>query len=55
MVIHQGIHSGECTVPVVCAVQLSLQRGTFCTFHDFFLMFEIFLMWMMMMMMMHGT
>jgi len=29
MVRYHRIHSGECTVPVVCAVQHSLQRGTF--------------------------
>jgi len=29
MVRDQRVHSGECTVPVVCAVQHSLQRGTF--------------------------
>jgi len=25
---HQGIHSGECTVPVVCAEQRLVMRGT---------------------------
>jgi hypothetical protein len=29
MVILQGIHSGECTVPVVSAEQHSVMRGTF--------------------------
>ena len=29
MVRHQRVHSGECTVPVVCAVQHSVKRGTF--------------------------
>ena len=29
MVRHPGIHSDECTVPVVCAEQHSVMRGTF--------------------------
>ena len=29
MVRQQGIHCDECTVPVVCAEQHSVMRGTF--------------------------